>query len=103
MPSVVSWVILSLAPSTRGSGVPFPGERRSLPCRCRSVQSACGLGSPAFVTMTRLAGHPAHPRPYFAMSTLAQLFDYLDGLRQRPVLDDLAGKLEQLDLAGALE
>jgi DMSO/TMAO reductase YedYZ molybdopterin-dependent catalytic subunit len=37
------------------------------------------------------------------MSTLAQLFDYLDGLRERPVLDDLAGKLEQLDLAGTLE
>ncbi len=37
------------------------------------------------------------------MPTLAQLFDYLDGLRQRPALDDLAGKLEQLDLARTLE
>jgi DMSO/TMAO reductase YedYZ molybdopterin-dependent catalytic subunit len=37
------------------------------------------------------------------MSTLAQLFDYLDGLHQRPVLDDLAGKLGALDLAGTLE
>jgi DMSO/TMAO reductase YedYZ molybdopterin-dependent catalytic subunit len=37
------------------------------------------------------------------MSTLAQLFDYLDGLHQRPLLDDLAGKLGQLDLAGTLE
>jgi DMSO/TMAO reductase YedYZ molybdopterin-dependent catalytic subunit len=37
------------------------------------------------------------------MSTLAQLFDYRDGLRQRPVLDDLAGQLERLDLARTLE
>jgi hypothetical protein len=37
------------------------------------------------------------------MSTLVQLFDYLDGLRRRPVLAELAEKLEQLDLAGTLE
>ncbi len=37
------------------------------------------------------------------MSALAQLFDYLDGLRQRPTLSDLAGKLEQLDVARTLE
>src|SRR5262249_35771577 len=98
----VSRVIRSLAPSTR-SGVPFPCKRRSLPRRLKSVQSACDLGPPAFVTVTRLAGHPAHPRSYAAISTLAQRFDYLVGLRQRPVLDDLAGRLEQLDLAGTLE
>lgn len=37
------------------------------------------------------------------MSALAQLFDYLDGLSQRPAVSDLAGKLEQLDLARTLE
>lgn len=37
------------------------------------------------------------------MPTLTRLFEYLDGLRQRPVLGDLAGTLEQLDLAGTLE
>jgi DMSO/TMAO reductase YedYZ molybdopterin-dependent catalytic subunit len=37
------------------------------------------------------------------MDTLARLFDYLDALRQRPALDELAGRLEQLDLAAALQ
>src|SRR5262249_24057126 len=48
------------------------------------------------------AGLSDHPTSA-AMTTLTQLYDYLDGLSQRPVLSDLAGKLGQLDLARTLD
>src|SRR5262245_42592599 len=46
---------------------------------------------------------PCHRHGLTPMSALAQLFDYLDGLHQRPAPSDLVGKLEQLDLARTLE